>query len=84
MFKLFADIFQKPDAFFAGLSLFLLFYTMSTTEEKRAPRTHPAYAVMVADAIKALKERSGSSGAAIKKYIGATFKGMTTGKPPSR
>merc|ERR1712186_161863 len=38
-----------------------------------AKPTHPAYAVMVAAAIKALKERSGSSRQAILKYIVANY-----------
>merc|ERR1712186_114133 len=38
-----------------------------------AKHTHPAYAVMVAAAIKALKERSGSSRQAILKYIVANY-----------
>merc|ERR1711931_534568 len=38
-----------------------------------AKPTHPAYAVMVAAAVKALKERSGSSRQAILKYIVANY-----------
>merc|ERR1712168_1226704 len=39
-----------------------------------AKPTHPAYAVMVAAAVKALKERTGSSRQAILKYILANYK----------
>ncbi|XP_047496056.1 histone H1-beta, late embryonic-like [Penaeus chinensis] len=44
---------------------------------KKAPAkkpTHPQYAVMIAAAIKALKERTGSSRQAILKYIIANYK----------
>ena len=37
---------------------------------------HPTYAAMVSQALTSLKERSGSSLPAIKKFIGATFKGL--------
>ncbi|XP_071533014.1 histone H1-like [Panulirus ornatus] len=39
-----------------------------------AKPTHPAYAVMIAAALKSLKERSGSSRQAILKYITANYK----------
>ena len=41
--------------------------------KKRAPPAHPPAAVMVATAIESLKERSGSSLQAIKKYIAANY-----------
>ena len=40
----------------------------------KAPAAHPPSSVMVVAAIKALKERNGSSLAAIKKYIAANYK----------
>ena len=40
---------------------------------KPKPAEHPVYAEMVVTAITTLKERTGSSGQAIKKYIKATF-----------
>lgn len=40
---------------------------------KTAP-THPPYLVLISDAISGLKERTGSSFPAIKKYIGAHHK----------
>ena len=45
--------------------------TMSTKAAKPAP-AHPAYVTMIAAAIKALKDRTGSSAPAIAKYLGAT------------
>ncbi|XP_047496014.1 histone H1-beta, late embryonic-like [Penaeus chinensis] len=48
-----------------------------TAPVKKAPAkkpTHPQYAVMIAAAIKALKERTGSSRQAILKYIVANYK----------
>ncbi|XP_037790604.1 histone H1-delta-like [Penaeus monodon] len=48
-----------------------------TAAVKKAPAkkpTHPQYAVMIAAAIKALKERTGSSRQAILKYIVANYK----------
>ena len=51
---------------------------MSDGEKKAAkakkPAEHPVYAEMIATAITTLKERKGSSGVAIKKYIKANFK----------
>ena len=44
-----------------------------TTKPKVSP-AHPTYAVMVEAAVKALKERSGSSRQAILKYITANYK----------
>ena len=41
---------------------------------EKAPPAHPPYVTMIAAAIKALKERTGSSSKAIAKYIGATYK----------
>ena len=41
---------------------------------------HPPYAVMIADAIKALKERGGSSRTAILKYIVANYKVIDAAK----
>lgn len=50
---------------------------MSDGEKKAAkakkPADHPVYAEMIATAITTLKERNGSSGVAIKKYIKANF-----------
>ena len=40
----------------------------------KKPMEHPVYAEMVATAITTLKERTGSSGQAIKKYIKANYK----------
>ncbi|ROT64815.1 putative late histone H1-like [Penaeus vannamei] len=48
-----------------------------TAAVKKAPAkkpTHPQYAIMIAAAIKALKERTGSSRQAILKYIIANYK----------
>ena len=48
-----------------------------TPKKKAAPKkpaTHPTTAVMVAAAITALKDKKGSSRAAIKKYIAANHK----------
>ncbi|XP_042857098.1 histone H1-delta-like [Penaeus japonicus] len=47
---------------------------MADTAKKAAKPQHPAYAVMIAAAVKALKERSGSSRQAILKYIVAHYK----------
>ena len=51
---------------------------MSDGEKKVAkakkPADHPVYAEMIATAISTLKERNGSSGIAIKKYIKANYK----------
>jgi len=52
---------------------------MSSSGEKRAAKSHPAYAEMITAAIVALKERGGSSVPAIRKYIESTFKGMSSG-----
>ena len=50
---------------------------MSDGEKKAAkakkPAEHPVYAEMIVTAITTLKERNGSSGIAIKKYIKANF-----------
>ncbi|KAK8720905.1 hypothetical protein OTU49_013038 [Cherax quadricarinatus] len=47
----------------------------ATKAKKPAAKpTHPAYAVMIAAALKSLKERSGSSRQAILKYIVANYK----------
>merc|ERR1711876_151595 len=43
-------------------------------KKPRAPAAHPKYSVMVAAAIKALKDRTGSSRQAIAKYICANYK----------
>merc|ERR1712096_445438 len=43
-------------------------------KKARKPATHPKYAVMIAAAITALKDRSGSSRQAILKYICANYK----------
>ena len=40
----------------------------------KAPAAHPPVAAMVKAAVKALKERNGSSLPAIKKYISANYK----------
>merc|ERR1712141_502103 len=40
----------------------------------KAPAAHPKYSVMIAAAIKALKDRTGSSRQAIAKYICANYK----------
>lgn len=42
--------------------------------KKQAVAAHPPYAEMIKEAIVALKERNGSSLAAIKKYIGGKYK----------
>merc|ERR1712061_156759 len=42
-------------------------------KKPKAKPTHPPTSAMIAAAIKALKERNGSSLAAIKKYIAATY-----------
>ena len=51
---------------------------MSAAVKKAAkpkkPAEHPKCSVMIAAAITALKDRKGSSLAAIKKYIGANYK----------
>ena len=44
-----------------------------TTKPKK-PATHPKYSEMIAAAITSLKDRTGSSGQAIKKYIAANYK----------
>ena len=46
----------------------------SAAKPKKAPPAHPTYAVMVAAAVKALKDRTGSSRQAILKYIMANYK----------
>ena len=48
---------------------------MSEGEKKavKKPAEHPVYAEMIVTAITTLKERNGSSGIAIKKYIKANF-----------
>merc|ERR1711876_89939 len=43
-------------------------------KKPKAKPTHPPTSAMIAASIKALKERNGSSLAAIKKYIAATYK----------
>merc|ERR1712117_479086 len=43
-------------------------------KKPKAKPTHPPTSAMIAAAIKSLKERNGSSLAAIKKYIAATYK----------
>merc|ERR1711879_740371 len=43
---------------------------------KKKPMTHPTYAIMIADAIKALKSRKGSSRQAIAKHIQAQHKDL--------
>ena len=45
-----------------------------------AKPAHPAYSVMIVDAIKALKERGGSSRTAILKYIVANYKVISEDK----
>merc|ERR1719419_866908 len=40
----------------------------------KTPAAHPTYSVMIADSIKALKDRTGSSRQAILKYICANYK----------
>lgn len=44
------------------------------TAAAKAPPAHPPYLTMIVAAIKALKERTGSSAPAIAKYIGANYK----------
>ena len=44
-----------------------------TTKKPKAPAAHPPVATMVVAAITALKERNGSSLAAIKKYIAGNY-----------
>ncbi|KAB7504899.1 hypothetical protein Anas_10544 [Armadillidium nasatum] len=50
--------------------------TKKAPKEKKVKKspTHPKYSSMISDAIKSLKERSGSSRQAIVKYIVANFK----------
>merc|ERR1711973_382808 len=52
--------------------------TMSAAPKKaakpKAPAAHPKYSVMIAAAITALKDRTGSSRQAIMKYICANYK----------
>merc|ERR1711974_256331 len=50
--------------------------TMSAAPKKaaKAPAAHPKYSVMIAAAITALKDRTGSSRQAILKYICANYK----------
>merc|ERR1712158_90804 len=43
-------------------------------KKPKAPAAHPKYSVMIAAAIKALKDRTGSSRQAIAKYICANYK----------
>merc|ERR1711997_635570 len=43
-------------------------------KKPKAPAAHPKYSVMIAAAIKALKDRTGSSRQAIMKYICANYK----------
>merc|ERR1711887_109341 len=43
-------------------------------KKAKAPAAHPKYSVMIAAAITALKDRSGSSRQAILKYIAANYK----------
>ena len=45
-----------------------------TKKAAKKPATHPKYSDMIAAALAALKERSGSSRIAIMKYIGANYK----------
>merc|ERR1712043_129285 len=47
---------------------------MGVAKKPKAPAAHPPTATMVVAAIKALKERGGSSLPAIKKYIAANYK----------
>ena len=72
---------QRPDLDFQNFEEFYLTTQPTTMAEapsspaKKAPKkpavkpAHPPYAVMIAAAIKALKERGGSSRQAILKYI---------------
>merc|ERR1711994_808791 len=46
---------------------------------KKAPAAHPKYSVMIAAAITALKDRTGSSRAAILKHIVANKRGVAKG-----
>ena len=46
----------------------------AVVKKPKAPAVHPTYAVMVGAAIKALKDRTGSSRQAILKYILANYK----------
>lgn len=46
---------------------------MASKVAKSAKKTHPTYSVMTAEAVKALKERSGSSLPALTKYITTTY-----------
>ena len=47
---------------------------VKTVKKQKAAPTHPTTSVLGTTAIKALKERGGSSLQAIKKYIGANYK----------
>lgn len=46
---------------------------MASKVAKSAKKTHPTYSVMTAEAVRALKERSGSSLPALTKYITTTY-----------
>merc|ERR1712061_907140 len=48
--------------------------TKKAPAKPKAPAAHPKYSVMIAAAIKALKDRTGSSRQAIMKYICANYK----------
>merc|ERR1712045_525183 len=47
---------------------------VAKAKKPKAPAAHPKYSVMIAAAIKALKDRTGSSRQAIMKYICANYK----------
>ncbi len=66
--SLFFRLFEYPQA----LPHQPLHYTMPA---KQAKASHPTYAAMIAEAIAALKERGGSSRAAIAKWVNNKYKG---------
>merc|ERR1711936_673861 len=59
---------------FHPVEILLPTWLMHPPQKRRAKPAHPKSSEMVVAAIKALKERTGSSLAAIKKYIAANYK----------
>ena len=63
------------DIYFYSFDILLIMSTIvKKTAKAKVVSIHPKYNEMVVSAIKALKERSGSSRAAILKYINANYK----------
>lgn len=56
--------------------------TIKKATKPKKPSSHPKYADMIIAAITSLKERTGSSGQAIKKYIVANYKVEATSAGP--